>query len=431
MTRPLLEQALDRTLLLMRDNVRAEVTDEELVRALTSTTVALVATEDDLRTHSAQCAYVTAALQMARSAHRVTLLAPDVPLVGAQPPLTSGTLVSGLVEVGKDLLPGVEFSTTMPDGPMDLAVYFGRQVRAVSAKRSISVNATAWSALITPAAAAGPWGATDWPMGAIASGALAATEAFKHSMRGLSAYANDDNFFSEQFATVDQLALLVAPETTAQNAALDAVDFVSGGAITQAALYVLLRVPGVSGRGRVIDPECTDLPNLNRYALLRRSHIEYAKTHLLRELAGPGLSLETVDAKFQDSAISLHPRVVVGVDDIPTRWRVQEARPQWLGIGATTHWSAMASHHHGGVACARCLHPRDDSDVGRIPTVSFVSLFAGLFVASYLLRSAAGEGVPAGEQYLYFSPLRPERVWRSPVSARPMCPTCAVSKMAA
>lgn len=428
MTRPQLEQALDRTLLLMRDNLRAEVTDEQLVRALNSTTVALVAEADDLRTHSAQCAYVTAALQMARSAHRVTLVAPDVPLVGAQPPLTCDRLVSGLVEVGRDLLPDVEFSTGMPDAPVDLAVYFGRQVFGISAKRSISMNATAWSAQILPVAAAGPWEAADWPFGAIAAGALAATEAFKHAMRSVSNYASDDNLFSELFAPVEQLTLQVAAESTAQFAALDEVDFISAGAITQAALYVLLRMPGISGRGRVMDPECADLPNLNRYALLRRSSVEHAKTRLLRELAGPGLLLEPVDARFQDRDIDLNARVLVGVDDIPTRWRVQEANPQWLGIGATTHWSAMASHHYRGVACARCLHSQDDPDVGRIPTVAFVSLFAGLFLASYLVRSAAGEDVPAEEQYLFFWPLRPERVWRSPVSPRPTCPTCAVLK---
>lgn len=431
MTRAQLEQALDRTLLLMRDNLRAEVTDEQLVRALNSTTVALIAVADDLRTHSAQCAYVTAALQMARSAHRVTLIAPDVPLVGAQPPLTGDRLVSGLVEVGRDLLPGVEFSTGMPDAPVDLAVHFGRQAFGISAKSSISVNATAWSAQILPAASANPWAAADWPLGAIAAGALAATETFKHAMRSLSAYASDDNLFSELFAPVEQLTFQVAPESTAQFAVLDEVDFVSAGAITQAALYVLLRTPGFSGRGRVMDPECADLPNLNRYALLRRSAVEHAKTRLLREVVRPGLMLEPVEARFQDCATGLNPRVVVGVDDIPTRWSVQEAKPRWLGIGATTHWSAMASHHYRGVACARCLHPRDDPDVGRIPTVAFVSLFAGLFLASYLLRSAAGEDVPADEQYLFLSPLRPERVWRSPVSARPTCPTCAVVKVAA
>lgn len=431
MTRPLLEQALDRTLLLMRDDLREEVTDAQLVRALTSTSVALVAGEEELRTHSAQCAFVTAALEMARSAHRVTLVAPDVLLVGAQPPLIESRLISGLVEVGRDLLPGVEFSTSMPDGPVDLAVHFGQQAFGVVAARSIHVNATDWAAHVQSVASARPWAGSDWPLGAIAAGALAATEAFKHAMRSLSAFAKDDALFNEMFAPVDSLTFEVAPEATQQLPTLGEVDVVSAGAITHAALYALLRVPDVSGRGRVVDPESTDLPNLNRYAMLRRSTVEHGKTHLLRALAGPSVMLEPVDATFQDSAINLRQRVIVGVDDIPTRWRVQEAKPQWLGVGATTHWNAMASHHYRGAACAHCLHPRDDVDAGRIPTVPFVSLFAGLFLASYLLRSAAGERLRPEEQYVYFSPLRPERVWWSPVSARPTCPSCAALQVAA
>ena len=118
------------------------------------------------------------------------------------------------------------------------------------------------------------------------------------------------------------------------------------------------------------------------------------------------------------------PSVLVGVDDIPTRWNVQEEYPRWLGIGATTHWAAMASYHQRGLACARCLHPRDDPATGPIPTVAFVSFFAGLELACYFLRTLAGEHVPPSEQYTYLSPLHPGRIWRSPVAVRVDCPTC-------
>jgi hypothetical protein len=79
------------------------------------------------------------------------------------------------------------------------------------------------------------------------------------------------------------------------------------------------------------------------------------------------------------------PKVLVGVDDIPTRWNVQLQQPHWLGIGATTHWDAMAAYHEQGLACAQCLHPRDDPTTALIPTVAFVSYFAGLLLACYFL----------------------------------------------
>ena len=42
------------------------------------------------------------------------------------------------------------------------------------------------------------------------------------------------------------------------------MDLISGGAITNAALYALLRIPEITAAIRVIEPETLDLPNLNR-----------------------------------------------------------------------------------------------------------------------------------------------------------------------
>ena len=66
--------SLDRTLLLMRDDLRPEVSDGILVEALTRTEVVLVGDAQNLKFHAAQCAFVTTALLMARSGHRVYLL---------------------------------------------------------------------------------------------------------------------------------------------------------------------------------------------------------------------------------------------------------------------------------------------------------------------------------------------------------------------
>src|SRR6266849_1890238 len=104
-----LREALDRTLLLIRDELVDTAPDELLLAALTETSVALVADVANLVSHSAQSSYITAALLMARSGHKVHLVAPDVPLVGPQPPLKRGGIVSSLVDVGRDLLPGISF----------------------------------------------------------------------------------------------------------------------------------------------------------------------------------------------------------------------------------------------------------------------------------------------------------------------------------
>jgi hypothetical protein len=424
-------QSLQRTLLLMRDNLRPEVSDLQLVTALTGTTVALIGDAQNLASHAAQSAYVTAATLAARSGHHVYLAAPDLPLTGAQPPLKGTFLVSGLLEIGKDLIPGVEFSVGVPPHEVDLSVSFGNSGLSVPARRILGVNATAWSAQLRSVRDSEPWLEKDWPCGALAAGALVAAEAFKATMQSLRPFANNEMLFDELFAYTNKLSVELAPTKATKCSILSNFDLISAGAITNAALYVLARLPGVSGAGRVIEPESTDASNLNRYVLLLQSEVGEDKARLLERLSVPQLDLCGIKMRYDGGLIvgaeKLHPNVLVGVDDIAARWKVQEAAPVWLGIGATSHWCAMASFHHSQVACARCLHPRDEAANGPIPTVAFVSFFAGLQLACYFIRAAGGELVPVSEQHAYMSPLQAERIWRTPVDPRVGCPTCPPS----
>jgi hypothetical protein len=68
-----LRQALDRTLLLMRDEIVESAGDDTLLAALTGTRVALIADAANIASHSAQTAFVTAALLMARSGHQALM----------------------------------------------------------------------------------------------------------------------------------------------------------------------------------------------------------------------------------------------------------------------------------------------------------------------------------------------------------------------
>jgi hypothetical protein len=116
--------------------------------------------------------------------------------------------------------------------------------------------------------------------------------------------------------------------------------------------------------------------------------------------------------------------VLVGVDHIPTRWAAQEARPAWLRVGATSHYHAMSSDHTHGTPCAWCLHSADEPDMGPIPTVAFVSHWAGLLLAWRLVRARLGLAVDTERQYDFFTPLRPDfpaALWRSHVALRRDC----------
>ena len=67
----------------------------------------------------------------------------------------------------------------------------------------------------------------------------------------------------------------------------------SGGAITNAALDCLARIPAITAHGRIIEPDMTDLTNLNRYMLLLRSRgRETPKAHDLTQMLGGGLRFQ-------------------------------------------------------------------------------------------------------------------------------------------
>lgn len=424
----LLRESLHRTLLLMRDELRDDADDGVLIDALTQTEIVLAGDAENLSSHAAQCAYVTAALLMARSGHRVTLVAPDVPLVGNQPPLNAGTLITSLLEIGRDLLPGIEFAVAMPTRAVDLCVVFGDARGTVPARHTLGLNASPWSADLHSRSEASRWRERAWPYGSLAAGALASGEAFKISMNKLRQFARVPRNFNDVFAFSEDLRFNLAPPHALQTAELGWFDLVSGGAITNAALFCLGRIPGVTGCARVIEDATSDYSNMNRYGLLRRSQVFEQKVDTLMGIDLGDLRLQIAPLRYdEDSADRLAPfapRVLVGVDHIPTRWLVQQMQPRWLGIGATTHWGAMTSFHERDLACGRCAHPRDDAGDAPIPTVAFVSFWSGLLLAAQFVRSAAGEAVTPREQQAYLTPFRPESIWRAPVALRQDCPIC-------
>lgn len=418
-------EALDRTLRLLRDEISENAPDEILVAALTETTVALVADEKNLATHSAQSAYATAAMLLARSGHHVWLAAPDVLLLGHQPPLGAGKLIEQLEDAGRDLLPGISFSIGRPQKVVDLAILFGDAVWSGQAIRSIRLNATSWRAHLSPAEIGGPWLANEWPIGGMGAAALGAAEAFKMALQRLGRAACDWSWFAQHVAPATAARIELAPRGTRQVSSLNQLDFVSGGAITNCALYALLRLPDLSGSARIIEHDSITFSNLNRGMLFRRSH-KGPKAKILASYTSQQFKIMPAVSRFELRTYAelgrLADAVLVGVDDIPVRWDVQKAWPKWLGVGATTHYSAMASFHTPDLPCAGCMHPKNDDANGPIPTVAFVSFWAGLWLASFYLRHLAGNRRGDLEQHIYYPGLRPEGLWRAPVQRRPDCP---------
>ncbi len=409
----------------MRDDLRCGVGDDELVRALRSTSILLSSDEINASSHSAQSAIVTVALLTARSGLDVWIDVPDIDLVGPQPPLKRQPLRSGLLEVGDDLIPDVPIRVGRP-AAADLVLLVGDTPAPPGYGRKLRLNANDWAGWIGNQSE--PWNGDDWPFGGLAVASMAGAEAIKVAMRKLAAFAAPSDNFARYYAATDEGRVDLARATTEKPSGISNADLISAGAIANAALYALLRVPNVTGSLRVVEPQKYDPTNLNRCMLLRRSRIEEPKAVDVARFGSQRLAIQPIVKAFQEARQSelqtIAQRVLVGVDHIATRWDVQAAAPGWVGIGATSHWSAMASYHLPGVPCARCLHDRNEDRGDIVPTISFVSFSAGLWLASLFLQDLAGE-VPESQQ-VYLAPLalgRPSAIWRSPIPWSGRCPS--------
>jgi molybdopterin/thiamine biosynthesis adenylyltransferase len=423
-----LREALDRTLLLMRDHVRASTADDVLLEALCSTEVAVVGDAANLTSHSAQTAVVTAATLIARSGASIHLDLPNT-MCGPQPPLRSLELNEALEDLGRDLLPARErnpFQIGAVDHEVDIAVIIGSSPWRGRARQVLRLTAEPWVAMMLPADSVAPWQAHGWPFGGLGAGALAAGEAFKATMRKLQRFSASP-VFDETFAPAPSARFTFAPPLTPTAKELGRIDLISAGAIAHAMLFVRARIPGVVGDFRVVDDEVSDASNLNRYQLLRLCDVGSSKVKHLESLDLKKIRLRPIETRFdRDTARRLRPLgsvVLAGVDHIPSRWAIQREAANWLSIGATSHYSAMASFHRPGLPCAGCLHPHDDVQDGPIPTVAFVSFWAGLMAAAFLMRYCVGSPPSACEQQMFFTPLHSEGgVWTSAVERRVDCP---------
>jgi hypothetical protein len=427
-------EALDRTLALMRDHIGDVASDGELLAELSRCKVVVVADCANAASRQGQVALITAALLCARTGADVCIVADEVPLVGLHPPLRGSRLLEGLVEVGGDLIPGsaIKIGEQASRGRADLCVLIGDTPRPqrIGAELTVRTCGDTWSGSLLPANEVGEsWVRVHGPFGAMTSAALVAAEAYKLVMRRLrNASKVSSDVFDMMFGPSPRAAVRLAALDMSGPSELGEVDFISGGAVTHAALYALSRIEGVTATGRVIEPEIYDLPNLNRYTLMRRSDVTLGKARHLADLDLGGIRLEPIarryDETLQRTLGKLADSVLVGVDHIPSRWTAQAHARDWLGVGGTEHYDTMVSFHDDGTPCAACLHHSDGEIDPRAPTVAFVSFWAGLWLAALYVRHKIGQQPTLAEQVVLTTMLRPDlgyAVATMPVPRRSDC----------
>jgi ThiF family protein len=371
--------------------------NEAIVEALISTRVRLRADARNLSSYAGQTNLVALFALVAMMGIGVELDVPEVRLIGSQPPLRGDELRSALVEYGNDLIPGAYVG--IEAAPADLTFVLGDTPGLVdtSVRR---VSGDAWRCSVQLDGGYGAWQGT-WPFGALAAAGAAAPEALRAAVARMCPVEEIHARYRIQPARAVMRDLTAAGVTGDTVGERQVIDVVSGGAITNSALYCLARVPSFVAVTRVIEPDSLVTSNLNRYALARRSDCGKPKTTVLMNAVGnDDMVITGVRRRFSESNSSmfspLAPLVLLGVDDIPSRWAVQRSAPGWVSVGATSHFLGMVTTHGSADPCVGCAHPHDEEGPPQIPTISFVSFWAGLMQArALLLKVVTGRAEPA------------------------------------
>jgi hypothetical protein len=422
-------EELARMVLLCRDYVADNVSDYEICRSFENTRVLFVSDLRNLSSHSGQTALSTLVSLVSRMGMQVSLAIPNVPILFSQPPFSGSELKTALVNASSRLVTCATISSASYFD-CDLAFVLGDTDFGKGGSQCWRLTGTDWSGRIAKLCteAATSW-SVKWPVGAMVAAAMAASEAFKFAMRRLPFRSRGDQIFFEQ-STSCEWSFGECP--VGQGAlSVGAVDIVSAGAISQAALYALARFSDLKLSARIFDHDLTSSSNLNRNMLSLTSDVGRAKVKTVADRCD-AFNIESVLTRFTKDTASaqLAPMVLVGVDDIPSRWEVQRDDPMWLAVSGTSHFSVSSSSHKQDQACAGCLHPiADDGMRNEIPTVSFVSFWAGLSMAVRLIREALNQPYMSDRQHLWLTPLRmdlPHSAMWLPVAARADCPVACV-----
>jgi hypothetical protein len=371
--------------------------EDAIATGLAATTIRLIADDANMSSRSGQAALVTSWQLIARTGMKIDLCAPEVDLLLDVPPLRRPTLKAALLDLGSDLIAGLD-AAAQPEHA-DATFCFGDS--ACDEREPIWIAATELGCLLTHENAHAARLQCDFPIGALAAGAAAAAIALDAALPNIEHATNLQRSTRARPkpgppVQIDLRRLFPELDTGALH--VGDIDMVSAGAVNNAFLATLLWLPHTASDLRILDDDVVGLDNLNRCLQFRASDAEQhlPKVQVLAQASTANLHVTGIPERYgPESSVQILPfaeRVVVGVDDIEARWRVQEAQPAYLYVGATNNKEALVTTHHPSEPCAACAHPDplELADGDFVPTISFISFWAGLLQVCALLTEQAG-----------------------------------------
>lgn len=246
---------------------------------------------------------------------------------------------------------------------LDACLCMGR-TSVAKAMAPIYIGSSGWVARLSSTGPVG-CGATQNPFGAAAAACFGVANVFRAIFRQQLLPGGLDRELS--------LSLLdLAPGTKRpKNPALGPVDIgeshlIGVGAIGNAAVWALARVPGLRGTLHLVDDEDVDLGNLQRYVLTVQGSQGRSKVDLATEaFRGADLRVrphrQTWDKYLQERCDWNLQRVAVALDSAQDRVAVQAALPRWI-VNAWTQTGDLGISRHGFItddACLACLYLPD------------------------------------------------------------------------
>jgi molybdopterin/thiamine biosynthesis adenylyltransferase len=420
------EKALSRTTRLINQHYFGGAADEGAIAAgLAATTVRLVGDGENLSSRSGQAAFVTTFQLIARMGVGIELHAPEMDLVVEVAPLRRRTLRSALLDLGQDLVPG----TVLREQPGEAQATFAFGDVRCAQKDAIYVTASDLGCVLTRNEAECTRLSSEFPLGGLAAGAAAAAITLASALPQIERATGVERAGQHPSpgppVRIDLAELF--PTIRVGSTELGWVDGVSAGAVTNAFVAVLAWLPAVDADLRVIDDDDIEIHNLNRCLQFHAGDVGEPKVDALTESSSGDLTIRGVKARLTPQSLCeiapLGERVVVGVDNSKARWLTQEQWPAHLYAGATSNHEAVLTTHHPGEPCVGCAHPDPLPEGEIVPTISFVSFWAGLLQACALL-SELDRPLPARRVTVYPFALG-ERTWSNAVDL-PTGRRCAI-----
>jgi hypothetical protein len=243
------------------------------------------------------------------------------------------------------------------------------------------------------------------PLGAAAAACIGAANVFRFLFREQLPPGNGVFDEDRSFSLVDfQSGQGGAGDPSLNRVVLSDTTLVGNGAIGNAVIWTLARVPGATGELNIVDAESVELSNLQRYVLATQSSIDQSKVSLGENaLKGSGIvvnAFATTWSGFLEQRNDWNlQRVVVAVDNVGDRRLIQGALPRWIANAWTQPGDLGISRHahFGESACLTCLYFPEGQIESEDRIVANVLNLPGEFM---LIRNLLYTGAPIGRDFI-------------------------------